>query len=391
MIRPCIFTCFLMLLAACLVSPLFAQSQEGVLSSDQIIERAYPSVALVLTGRTPGQTATVGAAVVVRQNGILLTAYHVVKDAYAVQVRFKNGEIFDQVQLLGVDPRRDVAAIKVTAAALTALPVAVAAQAKAGESVSVVSHPAALPWSASTGVISAFRMADEIPGAGSGYRLIQFTAPSSPGSSGGVVIDSRGNALGLIVGSIAGGQNLNFAVPIDSVLGLADTAPTKTFASGSSLNAPVMVVPPSPPPAPAVRSNEANSGAVPEAPEKSDLLSASKDRDFILRNLKTMYVEARGAHYFGSDQLKAALGRNKDFEKLNIRIVDDRKVADTVLEVGYTFAWDFPFELKHQNTTIVLLAGKGVGPFSGVAGAASVASEFVKLAKPYRVASEKKK
>jgi hypothetical protein len=70
--------------------------------------------------------------------------------------------------------------------------------------------------------------------------------------------------------------------------------------------------------------------------------------------------------------------------------VDDRKVADTVLDVGYTFAWDFPFELKHQNTTIVLLSGKGVGPFSGVAGAASVASEFVKIAKPYRNSADKK-
>ncbi len=385
---PIYFRC---LAVACLSSSLFTQAQDGLPSSAQIIERAYPSVALVLTGRTPGQTAAVGAAVVVRQNGILLTAYHVVKDAYAVQVRFKSGEIFDQVQLLGVDQRRDVAAIKVTAAALPVLPVAVAAQAKPGDSVSVVSHPASLPWSASAGVISAFRLADEIPGAGNGYRLIQFTAPSSPGSSGGVVIDSRGNALGLIVGSLTGGQNLNFAVPIDTILGLADTAPTKSFASGSELNAPSTVVVPSVPPAPSVPGNEVSSGAAPEAPEKSDLLSASKDQNFILRNFKTMYVEARRAQYFGSDQMKAALGRNKDFAKLNIRIVDDRKVADTVLDVGYTFAWDFPFELKHQNTTIVLLSGKGVGPFSGVAGAASVASEFVKLAKPYREAPAQRK
>ena len=93
-----------------------------------------------------------------------------------MQVRFKSGEIFDQVQLLGVGTRRDVAAIQITGAALPVLPVAAGAQAKAGESVSVVSHPASLPRSASTGVISAFRLADEIPGAGSGYRLIQFTA-----------------------------------------------------------------------------------------------------------------------------------------------------------------------------------------------------------------------
>ena len=388
--KRCIPAHFVCLIAGCFTSVLFAQVPEGLPSTDQIIERAYPSLALVLTGRTPGQTATVGAAVVVRQNGTLLTAYHVVKDAYAVQVRFKNGEIFDQVQLLGVDLRRDVAAIKITASALPVLPVAVAAQAKAGDSVSVVSHPAALPWSASTGVISAFRLADEIPGAGSGYRLIQFTAPSSPGSSGGVLIDGRGNALGLIVGSLAGGQNLNFAVPIDTILGLADSAPTKSFGSGSDLNPPATVVTPSPPSAPSVGGG-VSSGAEPEAPEKSDLLSASKDQGFILRNFRTMYVEARRAQYFGSDQLKAALGRNKDFAKLNIRIVDDRKVADTVLDVGYTFAWDFPFELKHQNTTIVLLSGKGVGPFSGVAGAASVASEFVKLAKPYRETPVQKK
>lgn len=378
-------------LLLCFSVSLFSQSPE-TLSTDQIVDKAYPSVALVLAGRGPGQSAnSLGAAVVVRPNGILLTAYHVIKDAYSLQVRFKTGEVFDQVQLLGVDTRRDVAAIRITAAALPVLPIAIGAQAKAGDAVAVVSHPASLQWSASTGVVSAYRLADEVPGAGNGYRLIQFTAPASSGSSGGVLIDSRGNALGLVVGSLTGGQNLNFAVPIDSVLGLGDMAAAKSFANGSTLKPPIATVAtvnqPLVPPAPA---NVSNSGATPEAPEKSDLLSASKDRESILRNFKTMYVDAQRAQYFKADQLKAALGRNKDFHKLNIRIVDDRKVADTVLDVGYTFAWDFPFELKHQNTTIVLLSGKGVGPFSGVAGAASVASEFVKIAKPYRNSADKK-
>ena len=130
--------------------------------------------------------------------------------------------------------------------------------------------------------------------------------------------------------------------------------------------------------------------AEPAAPDQSELLKVSKDPDFIVRNFKTMYVNAEDAKFFGSDQLKAALGRNKDFARLNIRIVDDPHVADVVLVVSYTFAWDYPFELRHQNTTAVLLAGKGVGPFSGIAGAASVASEFVSMAKPYRIASGQK-
>jgi hypothetical protein len=124
--------------------------------------------------------------------------------------------------------------------------------------------------------------------------------------------------------------------------------------------------------------------ADPEAPDQSELLKNSKDRDFILRNFRTMYVDARDAKYFGSRQLKAALGKNQDFWKLNVRMVDDPGVADVILKVSYTFAWDFPFELTHRNTTIVLLSGKGEGPFSGPLGAADVARNLVNMAKPWR-------
>jgi hypothetical protein len=108
--------------------------------------------------------------------------------------------------------------------------------------------------------------------------------------------------------------------------------------------------------------------ANPDAPKQSDLLKNSKDPDFILRNFKTMWVDAHQAQYFGSDQMKAALGANEEFRKLNIRIVDDPRVADVLLKVSYTFAWDYPFQLKHQNTTMVLVSGKGEGPFSGPVG-----------------------
>ena len=125
------------------------------------------------------------------------------------------------------------------------------------------------------------------------------------------------------------------------------------------------------------------------APEKSELLGASKDPDFILRNFKTMAVNADRATYFKTDQMKGALGENKDFTALKIAIVDDYAVADVLLDVSYTFAWDFPFALKHQNTSIVLVSGKGTGPFSGPLGAISVAAELAKALKPYRVPRDK--
>jgi hypothetical protein len=122
------------------------------------------------------------------------------------------------------------------------------------------------------------------------------------------------------------------------------------------------------------------------APEKSELLTNSKDPEVILRSFKTMFVDASHASYFGTAQMKAALGKNKGFHALRISIVDDRAVADVVLTVNYTFAWDYPFSLQHQNTSLVLLSGKGSGPFSGPKGAASVASELVKALKTYRIA-----
>ena len=124
--------------------------------------------------------------------------------------------------------------------------------------------------------------------------------------------------------------------------------------------------------------------ANPEAPDQSELLKNSKDRELILRNFRTMYVDAHDARYFSNALMKGALGKNPEFQKLNIRIVDDPSVADAVLRVSYTFAWEYPFELMHRNTTIVLLSGKGEGPFSGPLGAADVARNFVNAAKPWR-------
>jgi hypothetical protein len=313
-----------------------------------------------------------------------LTAYHLVKDAKAVQVRFKNGETFDDVQLLGVDRRRDVAAIRISAAGLPALPVASANKAKAGDPIWVVSNAAALPWTVSTGIISSYRLADEVPGAGSGYRVLQFTAPVSAGSSGGVLLDAQGRALALILGSMTAGQNLNFAVPVENVLGLADAPASQTFASGAALQLPAESKPAK---AQIVVQSEIAEPAKEEPQaedfERSDVLK-SKDRDFILRNFRTMSVSTRKAQFFGDSQMKAALARNKGFAALHISLVDDPGMADVVLVVGYTFAWDYPFTLKHQNTSIELLAGKGYGPFSGPAGAASVAQQLIKLLKPYR-------
>ncbi len=127
------------------------------------------------------------------------------------------------------------------------------------------------------------------------------------------------------------------------------------------------------------------------APEKSDLLADSRDPHTVLRMFKTMLVDASRAVYFGTPQMKAALGEDKGFALLGVSIVDDPTLADVVLNVSYTFAWDYPFALKHQNTSVVLLSGRGTGPFSGPLGASSVAGVLVKALKPFRTVTARTK
>ena len=377
-----------MLVLCC--ATLFAQSAPPQMKPEDVVERVTPSVALILVGTDLAKTDGLASAIVVRENGILLTAWHVLKDARAVQVRFKNGEIYDEVQLLGVDRRRDVAAFKIAAARLPVLPITSAAQMKQGDSVVVLAHPEALPWSATMGIVSAYRMADEVPNLGEGYRILQFTAPAAPGSSGGVVVDLKGNVVGLEVGGMVGGHSLNFAVPVENVIGLADAPSSRSFASGAALKMPSAKSGPTN--AAAIEPERPNSNFPRDkalrigAPELSEQLKESKDREFILHNFRTMYVSAVSAQFFDDNQMKAALGSNKDFAALNIVLVDSRTLADVVLDVSYTFAWDYPYTVKHQNTSMILLAGKGTGPFSGPAGATSVAKELAKQLKPYRTA-----
>ena len=121
------------------------------------------------------------------------------------------------MQLVGVDERRDVAALRIVASNLSAVTIVNSGETKPGASVFVVSNGADLPWTASSGVLSSLRLADDVPGAGSGYRLLQFTAPVSPGSSGGVLVD---------------------ALPLDAVLGLATLPGGTAYASGASLRLP---------------------------------------------------------------------------------------------------------------------------------------------------------
>jgi S1-C subfamily serine protease len=93
------------------------------LSGDQVVERVSPSAVSILVGKGDGQVAGVASGVIIRSDGVILTANHVVRGMREVQVRLKSGETYDQVELIASDERRDVAALRIPATGLPVLPI----------------------------------------------------------------------------------------------------------------------------------------------------------------------------------------------------------------------------------------------------------------------------
>ncbi len=76
---------------------------------------------IILSGEGAGRLNSIATGVIISKDGVILTALHAIKGAAEVQVRMANGDIFDHVDLLGSDERRDIAALKISAGALPAL------------------------------------------------------------------------------------------------------------------------------------------------------------------------------------------------------------------------------------------------------------------------------
>src|SRR5262249_21533499 len=145
-----------------------------------------------------------------------------------------------QIQgVLAVDPDRDLAFLKVQATGREFRPLHLGSekQLQTGEHVVAIGSPLAgltqlsTEGTVSDGIVSGIR---EWPD--HHMNLLQITAPISPGSSGGALVASNGDVVGVTCGGIPLGQNLNFAVPISYVQALLVDAPLRSLAL---LNSPV--------------------------------------------------------------------------------------------------------------------------------------------------------
>jgi hypothetical protein len=181
-------------------------------SVEELAERVTPAV--VLIDVATAAESRQGSGFLVEANGRILTNYHVMRDARSARVKLSSGDVYEEVEILASDARRDIAVIQIAGFDLPYLELGNSDSVRVGSPVVLVGSPLGLENTVSTGIVSGRRQE------AAGYQLLQVSAPASRGSSGGAVLSSRGQVVGIAVSQIGGGQNLNFAIPINYARGL---------------------------------------------------------------------------------------------------------------------------------------------------------------------------
>jgi S1-C subfamily serine protease len=163
-----------------------------------------------------------GSGVIVDgQRGFVITNFHVVRNAEAIQVTTRDGRKFS-AQLLGASPGLDLAVLRIGAKGLPSLALGDSKKLEVGDYVVAIGNPFGLGQTVTSGIISA----TERPlGEGDQRRFIQTDAPINPGNSGGALIDLHGRLVGINSAlfspstseSGAGNVGIGFAIPSNVV------------------------------------------------------------------------------------------------------------------------------------------------------------------------------
>jgi hypothetical protein len=323
-----------------------AQAQSN-LDAGTIYKRSLPSVVKIEAYNDKNQPEWTGSGFVVASDGKLLTNFHVIRNSKKATVRLGNGDAYDDVQVIDVDKRRDIALLKIKAIDLAPLTLGSSGGVQVGDAVYSLGNPLGLANTLSNGIVSAIRPMD-------GYRLLQITAPISGGSSGGPLFDSHGAVIGITVATLEGGQNLNFAVPIDYAKGIL-AAPGTPKALETVYDAEPVAAEPTKPSAPVTTSvpPPAPSGPTASIAEPSASLRQELSKGVIpfLSSKLLALTEADARALFGDPRA------HRPFYDVKNTVVGD--IYDWSDSTGQTAHFELTFDIKTSRMTNVFIYPSG--------------------------------
>ena len=200
-----------------LVAAMSAQNEPSTkqgrhLDIPAISREANGAVVSIVMSDKDGHPIAQGSGFLISKDGHVVTNYHVIKNGSSAVVKLPDGAFFTVDGVLASDKNRDVAVIKTHGNNFRALALGDSDRLQVGEEVVAIGNPLSLESTVSNGIVSAVRTIET-----EGGTFLQTTAPISPGSSGGPLFNMAGEVVGITTSHLVGGQNLNFAIPINDV------------------------------------------------------------------------------------------------------------------------------------------------------------------------------
>ncbi len=172
----------------------------------------------------PQREEGVGSGVIVSADGYILTNHHVIDGAQQIKVELTDRRVLD-AKVVGSDKPSDLAVLKIDATGLPVLPLGDSDRVRVGDVVLAVGNPLDIGQTVTSGIVSAKGRQTSI-GDGSFADFIQTDAAINRGNSGGALVNTSGELVGInsqIVGSPTGGNiGIGFAIPSNMAKGVMD-------------------------------------------------------------------------------------------------------------------------------------------------------------------------
>ena len=173
-------------------------------NAKELFKETHESVVLIMSFDSNNQPLAIGSGFYVDDGRTIVTNLHVISGAQTVRIKNPDGKVFRARIVLGVDSTHDLVILE---ADVYGKPIPLSRRTpEIGEDIIAIGNPKGLEATLSKGIVSGVRN-DQ------GSIYYQVTAPISPGSSGGPIIDGNGEVIGVSTFYVQGGQNLNFAMP----------------------------------------------------------------------------------------------------------------------------------------------------------------------------------
>ncbi len=163
---------------------------------------------------------SLGSGVIVDAQGHIVTNYHVIANAAAIRVQLADGRVAVP-HIVGVDPDTDLAVLQITLPNLPVITFGRSDQLQVGDVVLAIGNPLGLSQTVTHGIVSATGREDL--GISTFEDFIQTDAPINFGNSGGALVNSNGELIGIntaIAAKSLGVEGIGFAIPVDMVRGV---------------------------------------------------------------------------------------------------------------------------------------------------------------------------